>query len=329
MRRIVILGNTWHGNWSLSLFEELKKQKKDVLHINVLPHPLKTGIFFIDNLVRKLLLWRINKNVVKKISTSDTVIVITPYTLTEKTFEILQRKNTRLVAWLGDDPFRKGDAKMYLPFFKKIFIVDQSWEATITVLNPNVEVLPHAFREDTFSPLNQKQKIYQVSFVGDSFGGTGEGLYRVSLLKALNEAGVDVVLFGDKGWLSMSNKNPEYKFLKSIYREPITKSEDLNTLYNNSEIVLNIHHRQVKNGANQRIFEASGSGAFQISDKQKLVEDIFSGAIEDYSTPQELIEKVQYYLIHADEAKQKAQKAWTLVKFHTYRHRALKLLDSK
>lgn len=329
MRRVVILGNTWHGNWSLSLFEELKKQKENVIHINVIPYHFKTGLFFLDNLVRKLFLWRINKIVVQKVSIGDTVIVITPYTLRKKTFTNLKKKNTHLIAWLGDDPFRKGKASMYLPFFKKIFIVDESWEQSIKVLNPRVETLPHAFQEDTFFSFNIVEKLYPVSFVGDSFGGTGEGMYRASLLKALNATNVPVALFGDKGWLNISNKNPEYRFLASIYKGPITKPEDLNTVYNNSEIILNIHHRQVKNGANQRIFEASGAGAFQISDKQKLVEDLFSDSIEHYENTHELIEKVQYYLLHKDEAKQKAQKAWTLAKSHTYNQRMEKLLNSK
>lgn len=329
MSRIVILGNTWHGNWSLSLFEELKTQKEEVIHINVIPYHFKTGIFFFDNFVRKIFVRNINKKVIQKTMIGDLIIIITPYTLTKKTFENLQQKNTQLIAWLGDDPFRKGNAEMYLPFFKKIFIVDTSWKQSIKDLNPRVEILPHAFREEDFHPLNIEQKLYQVSFVGDSFNGNTEGIHRASVLKSLNSAGISVALFGDRGWLDIGNKNIEYTFLKSIYKGPITRSVDLNNLYNNSSIVLNIHHRQIKNGANQRIFEASGSGAFQISDKQKLVEDIFCGAIEQYENANELIEKIQYYLLHKDEAKQKAQKAWTLAASHSYKKRIEKLLDSK
>lgn len=327
MTRIIILGNTWHGNWSLSLFEELKKQKKQTLHINVRLPNFITGISFIDTLVKKIFLWKINYCVTHEICNEDIVIVITPNTLTKKTFEILKQKNTQLIAWFGDDPFRKGNTSMYLPFFKKIFVVDASWIQSISTLNPNVEILPHALREDIFFPTHQKQKPYKVSFVGDSFNGSEEGLYRASLLKDLHKSHIEIALFGDKGWITIANSNPEYEFLKSIYQGPISKPGDLNTLYNNSHIVLNIHHRQVKNGANQRIFEASGSEAFQISDKQELVEEIFSDAIESYENSQELVKKIQYYLTHADEAKQKAQKAWALVKQHTYQKRIEKLLE--
>ncbi len=330
MRRIIILGNEWHGNWSLSLFEELKQQKKyKVLHINVIPRQFKIGIFVVDDLIRRFFVWRINKKIIRELSSGDTVIVITPYTLTEKTFKILQQKNIQLIAWLGDDPSRKGKAEMYLPFFKKIFVVDKSWIESVKILNPHVEILPHAFREDIFSPSNQKQKMYEVSFVGDSFGGNAEGLYRTSILQALHNAGVKIALFGDKGWLAIQNKHPEYAFIKSIYHGPILSSQDLNALYNDSQIVLNIHHRQVKNGANQRIFEASGSAAFQITDKQELVKEIFSDAIEQYENPHELVKKVQHYLAHSEETKQKAQRSWTIAKQHTYRKRIERLLDPK
>lgn len=329
MKKVVILGNSWHGNWSYSLFRALTKNSDiSVQHIDVRPRHIRTGIFHIDSYIQKISLIVINKKIRCSVLENSYYIVITPHTISKETYDILKQKNITLIAWLGDDPFRKGKASMYLPFFDHIFVVDRSWIQKIESFNPNVSCLPHAFSQSTFFPIQNMPKKYDVVFVGDSFQGTGDGLYRANLLKALYENGISITLFGDKGWLSLSKERP-YLFLKTIYQGSIKQGEALNEVYNQSRIVLNIHHRQVQDGANQRIFEASGSFAFQISDRQNLIQDIFTGSIPLYSDEKELVQKVRYFLENEHERLEKAKHAHQKVQEHTYDKRAYTLLNFK
>lgn len=327
MRKVVILGNSWHGNWSLSLFQALKKENISVQHMNVRPYDIKTGIYTIDSMFKKYFVWRINQRVRNIITGNETLIIITPYHLTKKTWDYLKSHNTKNIVWLGDNPFRKENAELYLPYCHHIFVVDKSWIKNILPINEHASLLPHAFLESVFFPLPEEEKLYDVIFVGDSFGGNSEGLYRMNILKALVDSNINIALFGDEGWLTLA-KEDKYSFLKNICKGPIHTREELNKKYNQSKIVLNIHHRQLTNGANQRVFEASGAGVFQISDHQELIEELFGDTIQEYQNTEELIQKIHYFLLHSEEMKEKAKKAHQIAEDHTYSKRISSLLDS-
>lgn len=329
MIKVTILGNSWHGKWSQSLFQTFKKYNNvSVRHLNVRFKSIKTGVYFIDKYIKKIITYIINIKIKNSIIEKSYYIIMTPDTILQETWKLLKQKNVILVAWLGDDPFRKGKASMYLPFFDHVFVIDRSWIKNIQTFNSNVSCLPHAFSKEIFFPIEDCVKKYDVMFVGDSFKGEGDGLYRANLLKALHDNGISISLFGDKGWLSIA-KQDQYIFLKRIYKGPIKKIEDLNKAYNQSHIVLNIHHRQVRDGANQRIFEASGSLAFQISDKQNLIQDLFEGSIPMYSDKEELIQKILYFLNEERERLEKAKKAHRKAQENTYDKRIYALLNFK
>jgi spore maturation protein CgeB len=325
MKRVIILGNSWHGKWSLSIAKACKQTLQDVQHINLQPFILNTRIFFLNVWVKKISQGTTHLKLWFKIKKNDYCIVITPHVLHTKTWKMLQKRNTTIVAWLGDDPIRKGNPKIYLPFFRHIFVVDSSWIEHITPHNPNVSLLPHAFLPEIFHPLPNTEKIFDVVFVGDSFQGTSEGIYRADLLRYLHEHGIHITLFGDKNWCSSFGQK-EYNFLGKIYKGFVKNPHTLNEIYNQSKIVLNIHHRQVTNGANQRIFEASGSKAFQISDKQALVQELFSDSIPSYTNKQELLQLVQYYLSQKIEREEKVKHAHEVAYKHTYHERVSNLL---
>lgn len=99
-----------------------------------------------------------------------------------------------------------------------------------------------------------------------------------------------------------------------------------------SKIVINKHIDTVaKNFANNlRLYEATGMGAMLLTDKKDNLADIFEPGkeVETYDSPEELIEKANYYLEHEEEREKisKAGQAKTL-KFHNYDQRVQEIIQ--
>jgi hypothetical protein len=134
-----------------------------------------------------------------------------------------------------------------------------------------------------FYKINEAQKKYDVSFVG-SFTE-----YRKSFIDYLRQNSIDVKVFGD-GW-DGSHFIPHDEMIKVL---------------NQSKINLNIYEKPNRETlVNDRIFEIAMTGNCLITERPKAIANFF---IEDeniitFSSKEELLQKVIYYLRHEDERK--------------------------
>jgi len=92
-----------------------------------------------------------------------------------------------------------------------------------------------------------------------------------------------------------------------------------------SRVTLNGHEEIAEGFANNmRMYEATGVGSLLVTDERRDLSELFAPGREvvTYATPDELIEKVRFYLAHAGERQQiaVAGQARTLTG-HTYRQR--------
>lgn len=101
-----------------------------------------------------------------------------------------------------------------------------------------------------------------------------------------------------------------------------TRPQEMMSYYQNSKIVFNI---SINGDLNMRFFEALLGGALLVTNRiQNGLSDLF---IEDvhyvgYSTPEEAINKIEYYLANDNKRKSIAKNGNSLVKkFHTYEKR--------
>ena len=108
------------------------------------------------------------------------------------------------------------------------------------------------------------------------------------------------------------------------------------TIYNATTINLNLHSsvqskELVPPGdfVNPRTFELAGIGAFQLVDKRSLMDELFdTDCLATFSSASEMLEKIDYYLAHAEERALMAAKArHCVLERHTYQHRMQSLLD--
>jgi len=106
--------------------------------------------------------------------------------------------------------------------------------------------------------------------------------------------------------------------------------DEMPYVFRNSKINLNISLRSIKTGIPLRAFDIMGSGGFLLSNYQQ---ELFEYFIPDedfvyYSDSQDLLEKVEYYLIHDKERIQIAKNGCEKVRNqHSFKQRVNVILD--
>jgi hypothetical protein len=95
-------------------------------------------------------------------------------------------------------------------------------------------------------------------------------------------------------------------------------------LYKRSKIGINVHNRGKYTVGNYRLFDLAGNGVMQISDGDEYLNDFFSvgDEISAYSNPDDLVDKIRYYLANDNERYAMALRAHERVmRDHRFAHR--------
>lgn len=146
------------------------------------------------------------------------------------------------------------------------------------------------------------------------FVGVTRGVYR-EIVKDTLQNGFDISIYG-MGW----EKFIDEKYIKGQF----IPNEKLHEYYSSCKILLNDHWEDMRDWdfPSNRLFDALACGAFVISDKIPSAETLFEGNIVTYENDEDLNEKIEYYLTHEDERKEKAQKGKEIVlRNHTFDNR--------
>lgn len=181
------------------------------------------------------------------------------------------------------------------------------------------EYVPLCFDKSIIKRIPQQERKYNVTFVGGISRAHKKGL---KLLYELAErVGLDVWGYGKEVL------DPSSKLYKSHHGEAWGK--DMYKIFLQSKITINRHIDVAENYANNmRLYEATGCGAMLITDKKKNLNNLFSvdKELEDYSSIDDLVEKINYYLTNGIERAKiaKAGQKRTL-RDHNYHVRMLEL----
>ncbi|MCH5262951.1 MAG: glycosyltransferase [Lachnospiraceae bacterium] len=106
-------------------------------------------------------------------------------------------------------------------------------------------------------------------------------------------------------------------------------TEALKVFYS-SKINLNITLRSIVSGVPARVFDVMSVGGFMMSNWQEEIPELFveDKEIVTYKTPEELVDKADYYLKHEDKRTRIAINGYRRVKEqHTYEHRLNKIIS--
>ena len=233
-------------------------------------------------------------------------------------------KRSETILWLIDSVERVATDINTVSLFKNVLVFEPTDKEKI----PNAEYLPYGFDEEIYYK-RPVEKIYDISFVGAGHKERYEPLNRIAeVCKTLN---IRFCVFGP---FRLFNKMPwyrkKYPFLyESIVLNRRLHPSEVNLIYNQSWININVYHPQSKEGLNPRTFEIAGSGNFQLMEEKSSLRLFFDkDEIITYSDLDEVKEKISYFLRQKKEILEISKKAYNkAIQKHTFKHRAKYILE--
>ncbi len=156
----------------------------------------------------------------------------------------------------------------------------------------------HLHRPLTLSPEEQQQFEVPVGFVGSHAPD------RADMIAFLIDNGIPVAVYGN-GWQNKSNWNT----IKPHYRGPSRFGIEYTKIINGMGIALHFLRHENRDEQDSRTFEIPACGVFMLAERSPKHEELFLENREAvfFSSREELIEKVRYYLQHPEQAKEIAQ----------------------
>jgi spore maturation protein CgeB len=180
-------------------------------------------------------------------------------------------------------------------FYDAFFFFSKEFVPMAKDMGFNAFYLPHAvndyiFKKIDLTPSDKKSFKCDLAFVG------AWQRPRQMVINALAPIGIGMRIFGPK-WLKHNIFKPA--ILKTIKGKWLDGQEVVKQ-YTASKIILNINSWFTKkgHGINQRVFDVPACGAFLLTDYVKEIETFLKlgEEVETYSSTEELIDKVNFYL---------------------------------
>lgn len=280
-------------------------------HLNIGP-----GVYLLNKKIRKSI----------KQKQYDILLVDNKSFLSAITLRFIkkQQPGIRIANILTDDPF--GRFTRSWPRLKKtiglydLFFVQR--QVNVGELKSrgahNVEICYRSFDPAFDKPLelsDEDKSVYQVSI---GFVGTYENV-RASYIAYLIQNNILVWVRGND-W-----PGGEYwDIIKPFYKGPSVYEKDYNKALNGMEIALHFLRQGNRDEQDSRTFELAASKVFMIAERSIIHEQLFEEDKEAvfFSTKEELMEKVKYYLDQPEERKAIAGNGYRRCITSKYDHRS-------
>lgn len=235
------------------------------------------------------------------------------------------KSKSKVAIWMFDSVKRVTVCQNHIDYADAFFCYDMEDVEWYRQLGKTAYFLPQACDTSLYYELGNIQKDIDILFVGTIYLSEKRKLYLEAVARHFSNR--KLIFFGEyKPFV----KNPFkciFRKERKIFRNHNLDSGTVNSLYNRSKVVLNIHLEQQKNGANPKVFEISGSGAYQICDSNPYIESLFSNKeVGLYKNQQEMITLIEEALIKDCGDNAKAAHS-IVVKEHNFNIRMKELLN--
>jgi spore maturation protein CgeB len=254
----------------------------------------------------------------------DFVFILNGDMLSTTTLDLF-RKDSKTVLWLFDSISNITTVTNHIDHVDYCFCYEQEDVDFYTRSGKKAYFLPQAYDPQFYYPEENQIKDIDILFVGNLYISKRRQQHIKQVIKSFPDK--KIVIFGEyKPWY----KNPVKWLLReqrNIYMNRNIPYCAVNSYYNRAYVVLNIHHEQQKNGANPKVFEISGSGAYQVCDSNRYLEILFpNNEIGLFQNEEDLINKIEYALTHNME--ENAMRAQQIVSSqHTFKHRIKEVIE--
>lgn len=235
------------------------------------------------------------------------------------------RESSKVALWLFDSRQKLPLSVGHVDHVDAMFCYEEEDVKQYNTEGKMAYFLPQACDTETYKPLGLKHDI-DILFVGNLFFSPK----RQQIAKAVVDS------FPDRKIRIYGLYKPWYKGLikwllrehRTIYTNHNVTPHKANVLYNRARIVLNIHQEQQKNGANPRVFEICGAGAYQLCDGNPYIDNLFrNGEIGIWHSVDELISMIGKSL--ESDLHDRALMAYQeVIRNHTYDVRMKTVIDT-
>lgn len=234
------------------------------------------------------------------------------------------RTSAKLAFWLFDSRTKLPDSPRQAAHTDAFFCFEQADVRWFRSRGQRAFFLPQACDPLVYHPIPGMRKDIDILFVGNMFYSPR----RKALMNAV------AARFPQRSVVAYGWYQPWFKGLtawirrpyKRVFRNVNVSSKKANLLYNRAKCVLNIHQEHQQDGANPRVFEICGAGAWQICDRNPYVEQLLpEGSIALYDSQDELFARIEEALTH--DKHEAAAQACALVRAqHSFRNRMEEVL---
>lgn len=256
----------------------------------------------------------------------DIVFTYNGQILKDDTLDYFRRKGVKVIVWMYDSVLRgdRNPCRSHIDHSDLFCCFEKSDVDYYATLGKKAYFFPLACDQTVYFP-QQVEKDIDILFVGTIYTSPK----RIQYLEHLVERYPDkkVVIYGEYKpyfknpltWLVRRHRNVFMNYNIPPY--------EVNNLFARTKVALNIHHSQTVYGANQRLFETCGAGAYQVCDTNPFIVSLFShGEVGLYHTEDEMFSLIDYALTH-DMSLQARQAHEIVMHSHTFDQRVKQMLN--
>ncbi|OAS18880.1 CgeB family protein [Paenibacillus oryzisoli] len=266
----------------------------------------------------------------------DLMLVLDGMNLPLHTVARVRSMGIRTAVWLTDDPYYTDFTASYAPHYDYMFTLEINCVGLYRDMGcAQVHYLPLGFQPEMFKPKPAPVSLQRdVSFIGSAYWN------RVAVFDQIApHLATKRILISGIWWERLRN----FKMLApQIQLNTWMTPEQTADAYNGAKIVINMHRafddhsynhnsRRIQGASpNPRTFEISGCGVMQLTDIRSDLVNFYTPDydIVTYSSPEELVHKINHYLIHEEERKQIALRGlYRTLRDHTYTNRLMTMLS--
>ncbi len=243
----------------------------------------------------------------------DIFLTIKGETVFHDTIKMLKKNGAKTVNWFPDYVNAFELALRLSSYYDYFFHFDPLSVSKLKKAGrKNVYYLPFAadiLPDD--KKLQVKEKKYEVSFIGNYDN------YRAEYLKSIGDLGLNI--WGDSRWAK--------SVLSHCYRGTLANFKFAG-ISRASKININIQHEYSCEGLVLRPFEVLGASAFLLTERCKDVDRLFKDNVATFGSPEELRNKIIYFLTHDKERDKLSNRGYSAVKIrNTYLNRIRRILS--
>jgi len=238
------------------------------------------------------------------------------------------RQKSKVILWMYDSVLRPDRirCKNHIDHADAVFCFENKDVEYFNSIGKTAYFLPLACDSSVYYPVNCNEKDIDILFVATVYTSAKRIQYLKTVVSHFPNAKILIY-----GLCCPYFKTPiKWMFRKqrNIYKNVNIPPEKVNELFSRTKVALNIHHAQTFNGANQRLFEASGAGVYQVCDVNPYIESLFRNKeVGLYHNEEEMVALIDDALKN-DKSKEAHAAYEIIISKHTFEKRIQQMLDT-